>query len=286
MRSFVVDGIRRGPGRPGRPARAAGGVAALCCAAALLAGGCSSTVAGQAYPAAGGGGDAHPAPPTAAAPGTTTAPATPSTTAPSAPPQATTSVPGAQPGALDRLLPQPAAFPAGFADSAAVLSHHNAVSASEDLSGEQRGARTRPVQCAPGSQPPGPDDLAVITSTNAADNTTIAVQLERVPTDLTEFESRIDGCTKVQSNRFGAESKITRSLLDVPDVADHHVVAYEQKVRSGAGEPSIEQRSTTLAAQVDDVRIFVVGMNQHGRPPAAEDLSDLLAEAIDSVRAD
>ncbi|GAA4815731.1 hypothetical protein GCM10023353_22020 [Tomitella cavernea] len=258
----------------------------MCCGAALLAAGCNSTVNGQAYPAEGAAAGSRAVPPTtsSAAPGTsapgTTAPATPTT-----PPQNATSAPGAHAGALDRLLPRPAAFPAGFAESAAVLSHHNAVSASEDLAGVQRGARTRPVRCSPSAEPPQPDDLAVISATNAADNTTMAVQLERVPTDLAEFGERIDGCTKVESTRFGAQSAITRTMLDVPDVADHEVVAYVQRVSSGSGEPSIEQRSTTLAAQVDDVRIFVVGMNQHGRPPSAEDLSGLLADAIDTVRA-
>ncbi len=285
VRGFAVDGIRRMKGCPGRPARAARGVAALCCGAALLAAGCSSTVNGQAFPAEGAGAAPRTPSATSPAPPGTSAPGTSGTATPTTPPQAATSAPDAPAGALDRLLPRPAAFPAGFADSATVLSHHNAVSASEDLAGVQRGARTRPVPCSPSAEPPQADDLAVITATNAADNTTMAVQLERVPTDLAEFGARIDGCTKVESTRFGAQSAITRTTLDVPDVADHEVVAYEQRVRSGAGEPSIEQRSTTLAAQVDDVRIFVVGMNQHGRPPSVDDLSGLLADAIDTVRA-
>lgn len=282
----VVDGIRRGRG--GRwPAGAGvrGGVAAaVLCAAAVAAPGCSATVGGQASPAAGveyrapGQASAPASPPPASSAPPSAVPST-----PSGPPGA--SSPGTSSGALDRLLPEPADFPAGFADSAAVLPHRDAVAAAEDLSGVHRGARTSPVQCAPGAQPPGADDMALMSSTDPASRSTIAVQLERVPDELSDYRSTIEACTEVQAEQFGAPSQVTRSVRSQSEIAGTDVVAFDQTVRSGQGTVALEQRSTTLAAQVDGVRVVVVGMNQRGEPPAAAELEGLLAQAVDSVRA-
>lgn len=281
----VVDGIRRGHGGRWAGAGVRGGLAAaVVCAAVMLTPGCSSTVGGQASPAAGVE-YRSPAPPSAPAspPSGPTVPPTGGPTAPSGPGR--TSAPATPSGALDRYLPEPADFPAGFADSAAVLPHRDAVAAAEDLSGVHRGARTRPVQCAPGAQPPGPDDLAMMSSTDPASRSIIAVQLERVPDALADYRTMIDACTEVRSDLFGAPSQVTRSVQAHPEIAGTDVVAFDQTVESGQGDLTLDQRSTTLAAQVDGVRISVVGMNQRGEPPAADDLEALLGQAVQSVRA-
>ncbi len=281
VESRVVEGIRRCGGLRAR------GAALVCAAsaAALLAAGCSATVDGSARPAAGAlpavptpSAPATPAP--AAAPTTTTAtPTTPGTTAPTATP------PGGG-GALGELLPPASAFPSGYTGDAAVLPHASAVQASEDLSGVRRGARTQPVRCAASAQPPGPDDLAVMSSTRSGGRSVVAVQLERVPSSLDDYRDTLEACTEVRSNLLGAESTVTRTMLDGPSVDDAgEVVAFGQSVASGQGDVTLEQRSTTLAAQEGDVRILVTGMDQHGEPLGPGELSGLLSAAVQAVRA-
>lgn len=261
---------------------------------ALLAG-CSSTVTGSAQPDAaavhaGASGTESPSaarPPSPSTTSTRSAPsATPTTGGGTREPSPGASDAPAPSGSLTRLLPEASAFPAGFADSAAVLPHRDAVAASEDLAGLHRGARTEPVRCEPGSQPPGPGDLAMRSSTNGRSRSTVAVQLERVRGSLDDYRDTISACTDVTSNRFGAQSTITRTMVDDPALdGGGNAVAFRQSVRSGSDELVLDQRSTTLAAQVGDVRILVVGMAQNGEAPGADELAGLLQVAVDRVQA-
>lgn len=246
--------------------------------------GCSSTVTGSAQPAAPMAAGSYSSPPPST--GSSASPSGAPTTTPhnsTDPPSPSTGA--ATAGSLESKLPDPSAFPAGYSDTAASLPYRDAVLASEDLSGVHRGARTQPVQCAPGSESPGPGDLALASGTDAASRSTVAVQLVRVSDPLSDYRSTINACTDVESDEFGARSHVSRDLIDASGDEADDVVAFTQSVRSGDGEVTLEQKSTTLVSQVDDVRVSVVGMSQQSDPPDAEALSSLLDDAVAAVRA-
>lgn len=162
---------------------------------------------------------------------------------------------------LGALLIAPDEFPDEY--TAQVLEYRDAVLASGDLSGVSRDTRINPVRCQPSATPVAEQDLSMISGMNEADQSTLAVVLTRTDEALASAEDTISRCLDVVSDQYGVQSQITRSFLPPPVKGGEGAFAYAQTVSSGSGEVALVRRSSTLLAQVGDVRVAVIGMSQH-----------------------
>lgn len=183
---------------------------------------------------------------------------------------------------LHALLVGPGDFPAGY--TAQVLEHRNALLASADLGGVSADSRVSPVRCQPSATLPGEQDLAMASGMRDDGKMTLAVILSRTDEPIGAAEDLMGRCLDVVSDQFGVQSRITRKMVDRPGAGTAGEFAYAQTVSSGSGEIAQTRESVTLVAQIDDVRISVIGMSQQGAEVDRAALEQLLAESVANFR--
>lgn len=199
--------------------------------------------------------------------------------------------PGTEPGTVEppvdtadlhALLVGPEGFPAGY--TAQVLEYRDALLASADLAGVSADSRVSPVRCQPPATLPGAQDLAMASGMRDDGKMTLAVVLARTDEPVGAAEDLLGRCLEVVSDQFGVQSRIIRKMVDRPDAGTAGEFAYAQTVSSGSGEIAQTRESVTLVAQIDDVRISVIGMSQQGAEVDRAALEHLLAESVANFR--